>query len=386
MTAEIEGFIAEASLMRGIDPQVALRVCRSEGGVDEYAKRGTFATGSSWWSLQLHYGGPGYEYLGTVAGMGTGFTKLTGWQPGEEAAWRDAARYGLNRAKASGWGAWYGAAHVGIAQWEGIDQFYAWDANAERWDYEQPQPLGPLVLTYNPYLPPERQVQDWTCSIRTTAWMLKSLGLPVDIGLLQDEMVPRYVTPDLGLLDGRGYGLAEVLAAHLPVSWADRIHVYERVSFDDIASRAGSGPMGVGLHGAYHWLDVAMGLPDGTLSSPNPAPKYPAGAPIGDILTRDEVEHYGPVSAVWVDAQGAGVPPPVAGGADPSDPFAAYRSGTGSGLIEMMEADGTTPAQRSSAWYPFGATPSDVETIYGANGVLYVYLLTQGKGFRVSPD
>jgi hypothetical protein len=104
VTAEIEGFIRDAAQRRGIDGDTAVKVARSEGGVDEYAARGTFSTGSSWWPFQLHYGGPGYEQFGTVAGMGNGFTKLTGWQPGDERAWRDSIRYALNRAKASGWG------------------------------------------------------------------------------------------------------------------------------------------------------------------------------------------------------------------------------------------------------------------------------------------
>jgi hypothetical protein len=380
MTAEIEGFIRDAAMRRGISGDIAIRVARSEGGVDEYAKRGTFATGSSWWALQLHYGGPGYEYLGTVAGMGTGFTKLTGWAPGEEAAWRDACRYGLNRAKASGWGPWYGAAHVGVAQWEGINVNHPWDANAETWDYEQPMPDG---LVYNPNQPPERQNQDWTCSIRSTAWALKSLGLPVDISDLQDEMTPTYVTPALGLLDGRGYGLAEVLTAHLPSAWASRVHVYERIDWPSLVERAGAGPVCLGLHGAYHWINVAAPMGDGTLMAPNPAPKYPAGTPIGDVLTHDEFDHYGPVSAVWVDARSvpSTTPPP-----DPSDPYAAWRGKVGDGLLEMMAADGTAPAQRESTWLPLGApSPHDIETCAGQNGTQYQWQLTTGRGYRYPP-
>jgi hypothetical protein len=380
MTAEIEGFIRDAAAARGISGDIAIRVARSEGGVDEYAKRGTFATGSSWWAFQLHYGGPGYEYLGSTAGMGTGFTKLTGWGPGDEPAWRDACRYALNRAKASGWGAWYGAAHVGVAQWEGIDVNHPWDANAEAWDYEQPTSDG---LVYNPSQPPERQNQDWTCSIRSTAWALKSLGLPVDIGDLQDEMTPRYVTPQLGLLDGRGYGLAEVLTAHLPPSYASRVHVYERIDWPMLSDRAGSGPICLGLHGAYHWLNVAALTTDGTLSAPNPAPKYPQGSPIGDVLTRDEFEHYGPVSAVWIDARGhATTEPPI----EPDDPYAPWRATVGSGLLVMMEQDGVLPAQHASTWLPLGVTPSEIEGCFGANGVNYVWLLTTGAGYRHAPS
>lgn len=304
MTAEIEGFIRDAGQMRGIDGDTAIKVARSEGGVDEYAVVGKFPTGWSWWAFQLHYGGPGYEQYGTVAGMGPGFTKLTGWQPGDPAAWRDAVRYALNRAKAGGWSPWYGAAAVGVGQWDGIDRSAPWDANAERWDFEAP--TGSLI--YNPFQSPERQIQDWVCSIRATAWALKSLGLPVDIGALQDEMSPEYVNPDVGLKDRRGYGVAAILKAHLPADWADRVHVFEAISWPELWSLAGRGPIALGVHGANHWINVAAQQADGSVSSPNPAPKYPAAAPIGDVLTEDEFNRYGPESAVWVSV--AAVPDP----------------------------------------------------------------------------
>ena len=104
-----------------------------------------------------------------------------------------------------------------------------------------------------------------------TAWCLKSLGLPVDIGALQDEMVPLICDAGPGPLQiGRGYGLAEVLTAHLPSGWADRVHVAKRTDWAQLASRAGSGPIALGLHGAYHWIAVATVLPDGTLQRPQP--------------------------------------------------------------------------------------------------------------------
>lgn len=166
----------------------------------------------------------------------------------------------------------------------------------------------PMSLTYNPSQPPERQIADWVCSIRTAAWMLKSLGLPVDIGALQDEMSPRYVTPAVGLLDGRGYGLAEVIRAHLPADWHDRVHVFERISWDELASLAGRGPIGLGLHGANHWLNVAGKLGDGSLlDAPNPAPNWKG---LGDTLTRAEFDANGPASAVWINAEGIATPPP----------------------------------------------------------------------------
>ena len=308
--SEYEAFVRAAARARGIDEDTAVKVARSEGGVDEPARRGTFATGSSWWAFQLHYGGAGYEHFGTVAGMGNGFTKLTGWQPGDPRAWKDAARYALNRVKASGWGAWYGAAAVGVGQWDGIDRAHPWNANAEVWDFESPEVA---TLTYKPTTPPERQIQKHVCSIRATAWALKSLGLPVDIGTLQDEMMPKYVDPNpegVGLRDGRGYGVAEVIRAHLPTDWHDRVHVFERISWTELKSLAGLGPIALGLHGAYHWINVAQPRADGDLDAPNPAPKYPEAAPIGDVLTQAEFERFGPASAVWVNAS-APTPPPA---------------------------------------------------------------------------
>src|SRR5215203_865156 len=100
-TDEVRSYIVQAAQARGIDPDIALRVARSEGGFDA-ARRGTFATGSSWWPFQLHYGGKGYENLGTTAGMGNSFTQETGWAPGDPRAWKDATDYALDRAKSSG--------------------------------------------------------------------------------------------------------------------------------------------------------------------------------------------------------------------------------------------------------------------------------------------
>src|SRR6266542_199027 len=130
------GFCDRESLRRGISPYYAERVAWSEGGLDVPARRGTFGTGSSWWAFQLHYGGPGYEYLGTTAGMGNSFTALTGWQPGDPRAWRDAMRYALDAVRAGGWGPWYGAKAQGITGFMGIDRSVPWSGTpADEWDY-----------------------------------------------------------------------------------------------------------------------------------------------------------------------------------------------------------------------------------------------------------
>lgn len=124
MTDNIADYVAQAAAMRGMDPTVAQIVAMSEGGLSEPARRGTFSTGSSWWPFQLHYGGSGYEYLGNIAGMGNSFTAMTGWAPGDPAAWKDSVDYALDVARKSGWGQWYGAAAAGIGNFQGIPRAY----------------------------------------------------------------------------------------------------------------------------------------------------------------------------------------------------------------------------------------------------------------------
>ena len=127
---EIESYIRQASIARGIDPDVATKVAYWEGGRDpknpnqpaftDPAVRADFPTGSSWWPFQLHYGGQGYEQYGTQAGMGNDFTALTGYQPGDPAAWQASVDYALDQAPQVGWGRWYGSKNAKVGEWQGL--------------------------------------------------------------------------------------------------------------------------------------------------------------------------------------------------------------------------------------------------------------------------
>lgn len=121
---DVEAYIRSAALLRHIDPNVAVQVAESEGGLDT-DRRGTFSTGSSWWPFQLHYGGLGtpYEYLGTSAGLGNDFTKQTGYAPGDARAWEASIDYALDKAVSGSWSQWYGAAAAGIGNWQGLPGF-----------------------------------------------------------------------------------------------------------------------------------------------------------------------------------------------------------------------------------------------------------------------
>ena len=117
---EVRSYIVKAAAERGIDPRAALAIAKHEGGEDDYMRVGKFKTGWSFWPFQLHYGGKGYESFGTTAGMGNDFTRRTGWQPGDVAAWADSIDFALDHARRYGWSAWYGRGPAGIGAWEGI--------------------------------------------------------------------------------------------------------------------------------------------------------------------------------------------------------------------------------------------------------------------------
>lgn len=102
-----------------IDPDIAERVVQSEGHFEPMAV-GKFASGWSFWPLQAHYGGRGYEQYGYQAGQGTQFTKDTGFQPGDKSAWAPSLDWQLDYVKKHGWDEWYGASKQGITGYMGI--------------------------------------------------------------------------------------------------------------------------------------------------------------------------------------------------------------------------------------------------------------------------
>lgn len=119
------GFIRQYASAIGIDPNVALKVARSEGlgsGIwQSNFRRGGFRE-PSFGPFQLLKGGPGTGY-GT--GLGNAFQRSTGLDPADPANWQQSTAFALDQAKTSGWGAWYGAKAQGITGFAGIDR----DAN-----------------------------------------------------------------------------------------------------------------------------------------------------------------------------------------------------------------------------------------------------------------
>jgi hypothetical protein len=99
---EMETYIRAAAAKRGIDPDVAVSVAKSEGLFSYVGDRG-----SSFGPYQLHYGGVAGGGM-SVGGLGDRFTKKTGLDARDSSTWKAQVDFSLDTAGKEGWGAWHG--------------------------------------------------------------------------------------------------------------------------------------------------------------------------------------------------------------------------------------------------------------------------------------
>jgi hypothetical protein len=97
--------IRETAKKYGVDPEIALKVAKSEGLRDFFGDGG-----KSGGAFQLYTGG----------GLGNKFKKETGLDPLDPKNEDATIDYALREASKGGWGPWYGAAKVGVGKWDGI--------------------------------------------------------------------------------------------------------------------------------------------------------------------------------------------------------------------------------------------------------------------------
>jgi hypothetical protein len=131
---------------------------------------------------------------------------------------------------------------------------------------------------------------------------LRSIGCEVAEEDLYDLMVPRYISPELGLLDASGAGLARLLSVDLGL----RAQSQPTITFDEVIARAGSQPIIMGARRwtsfVGHWVAVRR-FEDGALVLMNPAQ---SDRSFGQVtLDREAFDARAPVSAVWIE-----MPPP----------------------------------------------------------------------------
>lgn len=112
--SEQESYIRDAAIARGIDPDKAVKVAKSEG------------LGSKSWQSNMHKNGRreksyGPFQLNTEKGrLGAQFMKATGLDPRDPSTVEAQIDFALDHAAKHGWGSWYGAARVGVAKREGL--------------------------------------------------------------------------------------------------------------------------------------------------------------------------------------------------------------------------------------------------------------------------
>lgn len=115
-TAATEAYIREAAAKRGIDPEVAVKVARSEGlapGVwQSNVVRKDGGRETSYGPFQLLVGG----------GLGDKFQKVYGKSPADPSTLNQQIDFALDEAAQGGWSPWYGAAKVGVGARTGLDR------------------------------------------------------------------------------------------------------------------------------------------------------------------------------------------------------------------------------------------------------------------------
>lgn len=118
---EMEAYIRQRAGRMGMDPDTAVRVAKSEG-----LARGTWQSNvtkngvrePSYGPFQLLVGGGNTGFPG---GLGNDFIAATGLDPSDPANAHATVDFALDRASKVGWQPWYGAKHVGVGRWDGIN-------------------------------------------------------------------------------------------------------------------------------------------------------------------------------------------------------------------------------------------------------------------------
>lgn len=103
---DVQSYIYNAAMARGIDPMTAIRVAHSEWG-----KTYSGDNNMSFGPFQLYTGG----------GLGNEFTKTTGLNPADPTTWKQQVDFALDTAARKGsWADWHGAANTGIPNNAGL--------------------------------------------------------------------------------------------------------------------------------------------------------------------------------------------------------------------------------------------------------------------------
>lgn len=117
----LEQYIRNAAAQRGIDPDIAVRVARSEGGLKDPTRQSLVTKNGvrepSYGPFQLLVGGGN---TGFPAGLGNDFMRATGKDPRNPEHAYAGIDFALDTAARDGWSRWYGAKAAGLSNRAGI--------------------------------------------------------------------------------------------------------------------------------------------------------------------------------------------------------------------------------------------------------------------------
>lgn len=187
----LESYIRERAQAYGIDPDIAMRVARSEGLSSFYGDNNT-----SFGAFQLHVT-PG----GRGGAVGDNFRRDTGLDPSDPRNERAMIDYALRHAKRYGWGAWSGARNQGINGYRGINRTAPEPpqraaqppAQAPAAQPPPPQPLAPAPQPAPPAAAPPAQPS--TPAIRQGQWPPAGAAPPPAAAPVQPVPAPRVQPP-----------------------------------------------------------------------------------------------------------------------------------------------------------------------------------------------
>jgi len=117
---QMEAYIRQAATQRGIDPDIAVKVAKSEGlapGVWQSNVKKNGIREPSYGPFQLLVG----DGKNFPKGMGNDFMAKTGLDPRDPSTVQKQIDFALDNAKTTGWRPWYGAKRVGLGAWDGIN-------------------------------------------------------------------------------------------------------------------------------------------------------------------------------------------------------------------------------------------------------------------------
>lgn len=179
------------------------------------------------------------------------------------------------------------------------------------------RPSVPPAVTYNPDAVVDLQQDDWSCSVQSAQWLLRSLGRnPGDAWLEQQLVGPLYpgsiVTREHGLMDSSG----KTLAAWMQREYGDEMgltfEAKQNVTWEQVVALAGKQPIMLGGRTYNHWTGVRH-MANGGLELANPAPNWKG---VGSVMDQDEFAALGSWSLITAAVPAPGVGTGPAAGSD----------------------------------------------------------------------